>query len=397
MPNGFIRGCKSKKDLDTGKLYIFAAKMKWTEIQTKYPDAEASQTIGLLRWVLMALIVVIHTNLVADTGCTDTVYGNLYRWAGNVVWLASPLFFLISGYLFVASDSGFSWQAFTVKCRRRWRTWVIPYLLWNTLFLLFYGLVGLLFPSVLGDIPPLQEMTLTDVLKSYWCIRGEGFNSGPIDGPLWFLRDLMVIALFTPLYVAFLRWHKATVLIPILLGFLPHQLGFESEIAFFMIGIWLNVWMPSLSELLRKPIWQPLPYYLVGSVLVTVPGLVPEWSIAAMTFVRNLSGMLVVARICYRVTLRHPERDWRALAEPVFFVFAFHSMVARPLTKLSASWLLSHDADSLAFLATHFVNAIVTIVITLLIYSLLRRVMPTVCGWLSATPPSPKPNNRVTL
>jgi surface polysaccharide O-acyltransferase-like enzyme len=375
------------------KLYIFAAKMKWTEIQTKYPDAEASQTIGLLRWVLMALIVVVHTNLVADTGCTDTVYGNLYRWAGNVVWLASPLFFLISGYLFVASDSGFSWQAFTVKCCRRWRTWVIPYLLWNTLFLLFYGLVGLLFPSVLGDTPPLQEMTLTDVLKSYWCIRGEGFNSGPIDGPLWFLRDLMVIALFTPLYVAFLRWHKATVLIPILLGFLPHQLGFESEIAFFMIGIWLNVWMPSLSELLRKPIWQPLPYYLVGSVLVTVPGLVPEWSIAAMTFVRNLSGMLVVARICYRVTLRHPERDWRAMAEPVFFVFAFHSMVARPLTKLSASWLLSHDAGSLAFLATHFVNAIVTIVITLLIYSLLRRVMPTVCGWLSATPPSLKPNN----
>ena len=98
---------------------------------TKYPDNVSSQTIGLLRWALMALIVVIHTNLVADTGCSGTVYGNLYRWAGNVVWLASPLFFLISGYLFVASDGGFSWQAFTVKCRRRLRTWVAPYLLWT--------------------------------------------------------------------------------------------------------------------------------------------------------------------------------------------------------------------------------------------------------------------------
>ncbi len=100
--------------------------MKRFDVQTRYPDDLASQTIGLLRWALMALIVVIHTNLVADTGCSGTVYGNLYRWAGNVVWLASPLFFLISGYLFVASDGGFSWQAFTVKCRRRLRTWVAP-------------------------------------------------------------------------------------------------------------------------------------------------------------------------------------------------------------------------------------------------------------------------------
>ena len=64
--------------------------MEHFNIQTRYPDAVASQTIGLIRWVLMALIVVIHTDLVADTGCTDTAYGILYQRAGNVVWLASP-------------------------------------------------------------------------------------------------------------------------------------------------------------------------------------------------------------------------------------------------------------------------------------------------------------------
>jgi surface polysaccharide O-acyltransferase-like enzyme len=366
-----------------GKILFLRREMEHFNVQTRYPDANASQTIGLLRWVLMALIVVIHTNLVADTGCTDTIYGNLYRWAGNVVWLASPLFFLISGYLFVSSNSGFSWQTFTVKCRRRLKTWVVPYLLWNTIFLLFYGLVGLLLPSVLGDIPPLQEMSFTDVLKAYWCIRGEGFNSGPIDGPLWFLRDLMVIALLTPLYVAIIRCHKASFVVPVILGFLPHQLGFESEMAFFMIGIWLNVWMPSLSELLKKPVWYSLPYYLVGSVLVTVPGLVPEWSVAAITFVRNLAGMYLVAQICGRVVVRDPSTDWRALSEPVFFVFAFHSMVARPLTKLSANWLMAHNAGNLPFCTVHLINVAIVIIITLLVYKMLRRVMPAVCGVLS--------------
>ena len=371
-------------------MYIFAAEMKMTAVQTKYPEGEASNTISLLRWVLMALIVVIHTDLVADSGCTDTAYGILYRWAGNVVWLASPLFFLISGYLSVASDSGFNWQVFTDKCRRRFSTWLIPYLLWNTLFLLFYGLVGLLIPSILGEIPPLQEMTLTDILKAYCCIRGEGFNSGPIDWPLWFLRDLMVIALFTPLYFSILRIHKASILIPVLLGFLPQQLGFESEIAFFMIGIWLNTWMPSLSDLLRKPLWHPLPFYLITSVLVTAPVPIPEWSIAAFTFVRNLAGMLLLARISYRVVARFPSLDWRKMAEPVFFVFAMHSLVTRVLTKFSAQWLVAHNAGSLAFATVHLLNAMLTIIFTVLIYKLLKKLMPTVCGWLSSTAQKPK-------
>ena len=357
--------------------------MEHFNVQTRYPDANASQTIGLLRWVLMALIVVIHTNLVADTCCTDTVYGNIYRWAGNVVWLASPLFFLISGYLFVASDNGFSWQIFTVKCRRRLKTWMVPYLLWNTIFLLFYGLVGMVLPAVLGDVPPLHEMTLTDILKAYWCIRGEGFNSGPIDGPLWFLRDLMVIALFTPVYVAIIRCHKASFFVPVLLGFLPHQLGFEYELSFFMIGIWLNVWMPSLSELLEKPVWYSLPYYLIGSVLVTVPGLVPNWNLSALTFVRNLAGMYLLAQLAYKVVIQNPSTDYRALAEPVFFVFAFHSMVARPLTKLAAQWLVSLNAGGLPFCTVHLINAVIVLIVTVLVYKLLKRYLPAVCGVLS--------------
>ena len=359
--------------------------MERLNVQTRYPDAMASHTIGLLRWVLMALIVVIHTDLVADTGCTNTAYAILYRWVGNVVWLANPLFFLMSGYLFVASDSGFTWRTFSEKCQRRLKTWLVPYLLWNTLFLLFYGLVGLVLPSILGEIPPLQEMTLTDILKAYCCIRGEGFNSGPIDWPLWFLRDLMLIALFSPLYVAIIRCHKVTILIPLLLGCIPHQLGFESEIAFFMIGIWLNIWLPSLSQLLRKPVWWSLPLYLAASILVTVSVPVPAWSIATFTFIRNLSGMLLIAQICYQVINRHSSTDWRAMSEPVFFVFAFHFMITRPLTKLSANWLMAHNAGSLAFSMVHLLNVILTIVITVLIYKLLRQLTPTICNWLSGT------------
>ena len=367
-------------------MYIFAAKMKETILQTRYPDAESSQTIGLLRWVLIALVVVIHTNLVADSGAANPAYSELYRWLGNVVWLANPLFYLISGYLFVASRDGFGWKVFVGKCRGRLRTWLIPYLLWNTIFLLFYGVVGLLYPSALGVVPPLNEMTFTDVLRAYWSIHGDDLTSPPIDGPLWFLRDLMVVAAFTPLYFAIIRQHKASIVLPLLIASLPHQVWCESSMAYFMVGIWLNVWTLSLSELLRKPVWRPLPVYIAASVALMLSHPWTEWTTAPLTLIRNLFGMTVVARICHRVTLRHPDRDWRVLAEPVFFVFALHSMFARPLTKLSANWLVSHDAGCPLYLTMHLLNAAIALGFSLLVYCLLKRVLPTVCAWLSGTP-----------
>ena len=360
--------------------------MKRTTIPLNYPDGNASQTIGLLRWVLMGLVVLIHTNLTADADCAGMVYGITYQWMGNVVWLANPLFFLISGYLFVSSDSGFTWNVFTKKCRHRIRTWLVPYLLWNTVFLLFYGIIGFVLPSALGEIPPMQEMSAVDILKAYWCIRGEGLNTGPIDGPLWFLRDLMVIALFTPLFYRIVAWHKASLIVPVLLAAIPFPLGFESEIAVFMVGCWLHVWLPSLSELLQKSPWRPVPFYLAASILVTIPMLRPEWSVPALTFIRNLSGMLLIARLCYRLVLRHNSTDWRAMAKPVFFVFAFHSIAARILTKISAQWLVAHGIGSAGFFAAHLLDAALSIGVSLLAYKILQFISPFLCGWLNGTP-----------
>ena len=104
-------------------------------------------------------------------------------------------------------------------------------------------------------------------------------------------------------------------MIALLIASLPHQVWCESSMAYFMVGIWLNVWTPSLSELLRKPVWRPLPVYIAASVALMLSHSWTEWTTAPLTLIRNLFGMTAVARICHRVTLRHPDRDWRALAE----------------------------------------------------------------------------------
>lgn len=50
-----------------------------------------SRCIDFLRCVLIVFVVLIHTNLVADTSCEDSVYARGYDIMGNLLWLCNPL------------------------------------------------------------------------------------------------------------------------------------------------------------------------------------------------------------------------------------------------------------------------------------------------------------------
>lgn len=349
----------------------------------RLPDRETSQTIGLLRWVLMVLVVVIHTNLVPDSGAAAGSYASVYHAAEHVVWLANPLFFLISGYLFMAIPKGFSMRSYGEKLRRRLRTWLLPYLLWNALFLCFYMVASMRFPALSGVVPSLHEIRFADVLKAFVCIRGEGLNSGPIDGPLWFLRDLMALALLLPLCYGIVRMNRFSLIVPLLLGALPYKLGFEYELASFMIGCYLNLWLPDMAAWLKRPVWIPLCGYAAAVVLLSFPLQLSAMLSEPLLFVRNLFGMLLIARLCMRVVCRHNSFDWRAFARPVFFVFALHSLFARVLTKYAAGWLVAHHAGCMAFVSVQIVNVACCIVLSLAAYQLLGRLAPAFCRLLA--------------
>lgn len=96
-----------------------------------------SRCIDFLRCVLIVFVVLIHTNLVADTSCEDSVYARGYDIMGNLLWLCNPLFFAISGYLFFYSVD-FSGKVYAGKMKRRLHSLLVPYFLWNTIYLLLF-------------------------------------------------------------------------------------------------------------------------------------------------------------------------------------------------------------------------------------------------------------------
>lgn len=135
-----------------------------------------SRAISATRFPIILGPVMIH----CQTGFDSTPY-RLF-WGEMVGRITVPLFFIISGYLFFQKFDG-SIDAYKCKLKKRVSSLVIPYLLWNLLAFLFYWGIGV----AEGD----------DFLLSFWVVDYHSGHS-PADGPLWFLRTLILLLPLTP-------------------------------------------------------------------------------------------------------------------------------------------------------------------------------------------------------
>lgn len=109
-----------------------------------------------------------------------------------------PLFFFISGYLYFVNigNASFGLSAWKKKTHNRLKSQLIPYVAWNLLVLILFAVVQ----SLTGNSDTMQKdgykqiasYELADYLKSMWAMDSTGM---PIDGPLWFVRDLIVTSI----------------------------------------------------------------------------------------------------------------------------------------------------------------------------------------------------------
>ena len=206
--------------------------------------------INALRLPLAALVVFIHSYNTAWRGINSQVVDGLGRILSRTLpTFAVPLFFAISGYLFFINQQTFSWKGYVEKLHRRFYTLLIPYVCWNVIAFALYAL---------KDVSAGQLLHLPLSFNLFWgCtqVGGEGANvlgwhvmasTAPVQEPLWFVRDLMVIVLCSPLLYAILRYLKwlglAIVAIVYYAGLWPNVGGMTLiGVWFFMLGAWCGM------------------------------------------------------------------------------------------------------------------------------------------------------------
>ncbi len=160
-------------------------------------DQDVSKRIDVLRLILIFLIVLAHgarllNDLVPGLESGTRLFISIFN--DHITHSAIPLFFIISGYLFLRKFD-LSVPAYLTMCRKKLLSIFIPYLLFNLIWVLWLYFVGSI--EMFGSRTFLiQEGILTKLF---------GLGTVPVNYPLWFLRDLLIVFIVSPIFLVFYK------------------------------------------------------------------------------------------------------------------------------------------------------------------------------------------------
>lgn len=171
-------------------------------------DSKISYKINILSFISIVLVLYIHSyNLSFGKGIVmgESSIQQLNVFIQNFISsvlsrMAIPIFFIISGFLLFKK---FSYDVYYQIIKKRFLTLVIPYLFWSTLtVIIFYVLESF------DATKAFFTRTLISDLDYY-----ELFNIivlEPKNYPLWFLRDLIILIIVSPLIYYVLKRYQNT-------------------------------------------------------------------------------------------------------------------------------------------------------------------------------------------
>ena len=373
-----------------------------------------SQTISYLRFPLTIAVVYIHFNI-SRKGIS--VHGINYG-TDNPDWyfylvnlfsyvfasIAVPLFFFISGYLFFKQRE-FNVNIYKKKLYSRMRTLLVPYFLWNLIAIVWQAvrlvpIFSSLFPGAYKTevhislirifntffnntlqngifVSPI-EYTMTEIINEPY----------PIDIPLWYIRDLIVMVVISPLVYWLIR--KCNYWYIIILGltwflksaWLPSG-GYIGMIItalfFFSWGGFHSIGDMDFVEIMRKfrfiiLLYLPIAFFDTLTMFTPYNGYIHSVGI--------LIGLVVVVNIAAWMLESGKARVNCLLVNSTFFVYALHKLIIDDVAKIVFSVLRLPD-NTYVMLFFYVVIPIVTVMICIGLYKLLDRLSPVACSILT--------------
>ena len=112
----------------------------------------------------------------------------------SITQFAVPMFFMLSGISFF---KGYNNEKYLTKIKSRIHTLVIPYLLWNTVWMLWEIFCSYSFVSKFSATGEQYPLTIASILKGIFFY---GCNT-----PFWFLFDIIIFSFAAPLLFVIIR------------------------------------------------------------------------------------------------------------------------------------------------------------------------------------------------
>jgi len=337
--------------------------------------------LDVLRCGMNYMIVLLHAWAAYQYVDNTTIEFKSWTFVlSHLCWMAIPTFFLISGYLFFNKFSIANWPD---KMWRRVKRLSVPYLIWNVSFVMFYLCMARVFPRLAVRVSCYRLDTWAGALSKIVSL-----TVAPIDGPLWFLRVLLILAVVSPILFFVMRLCKgaiALLLCALWIGAesylgLARTLGLTAPsyaIMCFVLGGVLALNAKDLLGSFRSWLWLAL-----GLIACTARWCVGATSYSATTFVYICGNILAVLEAPALIALvAHLSVDalstnkvYGFLRDMSFFAYAGHF--------LFCSMFLHTLAPAFAFMTTGKFTVLILIFFCLgvptmaVVYGLCRCFIP---------------------
>lgn len=326
-------------------------------------DKTLSIAFDRLRFPLAILVIYLHIDhipthdLIAATNFTGTQGLELYyRIVYSVCLIANcavPCFFFMSGYLIVNNLTEFSWQSYYKKISNRFFTLFIPYIIWNIL-------AGLYIWFVVGT-----RFDITSIFID------------PINFPLWFLRNLIVLDLLLPLWWVMNKYFKSFGLILVSAVYLfythiPYINNYAATALFyFYFGIYCNRRFINIGHIPKAS------KYLIAIIAIGTYIAQIIWWQYNLYYIHRLflvAGVMTILIMSYRYSAIKGELKYPLLASAAFFIYASHKVGPTAFAKLPLNYILPDNPYSSIII--FLVAPLFTAGICLTIYRIAKKYSP---------------------
>ena len=354
-----------------------------------------SKTIDFLRFPLALMVVFIHNPFVkefdmqsinyADFGTSDfyvIIFTTLKSVLSNI---AVPSFFMFSGFLFFFNVKDFSDKIYINKIKKRVSTLFVPYILWCLVPIGISFVFALLTNSINEFWNYLLDKGILNIFLSYHFWHSNVFNytnSGPALLPLWFLRDLILVIILSPLVFLLIKHTKFLgVLLLGLLYFFKVPSIFElynvnqliTALFFFSLGAYFSIYGKNLVLSFRK--LQSVSYVIaIVSFLLTLFSYnTPVTRFLMPVFV--ISGIIAVVNLTSGLIENKKIKSIDLLAQSSFFVYLCHSIFIFDLSKYFFDKILPFN-NYYILTAKFLLTPLLCTAICVSVYYMLKRFFP---------------------
>ncbi len=285
----------------------------------------------------------------------------------SIPMAAVPCFFFISGFLFFLNIKNFDKATYKNKISRRIYSLAIPYFIWNIIY-------------VINDIAcnyAFKSNSIVSVINEYFDQHSFiDIFIAPIDGPLWYVRDLMTLCILSPIFYIILRKRKGGFFL-ILLYLIANLSNTRPNLApsvffYFLAGAFLSIKNLNIIKTFRH---FEVAFYAISILSLFIVTLRPNHFFIHLYFI---SAIISLFNIASHILETGAVKIQNFLTQSVFFILAFH---ANPILTLYNELHIPTKAAELMgggimYLFGDLLTPIVKIIFCLIIFALLKKIAP---------------------